>query len=108
MRPSEALGLRKRDCQLPDSGWGLLTVEESWQAAGKRYTDSGELRDERGLKHRGETEAREVPIPPELVALLRAHIDRFGVGRDGRLFRSERGNVVVSSTYSRSGRRLGR
>ncbi|MDO3683235.1 hypothetical protein [Micromonospora sp. C28ISP2-4] len=42
-----------------------------------------------------------MPIPPELVAILRAHIDRFGVGADGRLFRSERGNVVSSSTHSR-------
>ncbi|MEU7982245.1 hypothetical protein AB0B63_27400 [Micromonospora sp. NPDC049081] len=42
-----------------------------------------------------------MPIPPELVAILRAHVDRFGVGVDGRLFRSDRGNVVASSTYSR-------
>ncbi|AVT34616.1 site-specific integrase [Plantactinospora sp. BC1] len=101
LRPSEALGLRERDCHLPESGWGLLTVEKSRPAAGKRYTDSGEVHDDRGLKHRGETEAREVPIPPELVGLLRWHIERFGVGKDGRLFRSERGNVVASSTYSR-------
>lgn len=53
------------------------------------------------MKHRGDAEAREVPIPPELVTILRAHIDRFGVGADGRLFRSGRGNVVASSTYSR-------
>ncbi|GAB2923125.1 tyrosine-type recombinase/integrase [Micromonospora polyrhachis] len=101
LRPSEALGLRQRDCHLPEQGWGLLTVEKSRPAAGKRYTDSGEVHDDRGLKHRGETEAREVPIPPELVAILREHIDRFGIGADGRLFRSGRGNVVASSTYSR-------
>ncbi|MFI6758821.1 tyrosine-type recombinase/integrase [Micromonospora sp. NPDC050417] len=101
LRPSEALGLRERDCHLPKSGWGMLTVEKSRPAAGKRYTDSGEVHDDRGLKHRGETEAREVPIPPELVAILRGHVDRFGVDADGRLFRSERGNVVASSTYSR-------
>jgi integrase len=33
--------------------------------------------------------------------MLRAHVDRFGVAEDGRLFRSERGNVVAESTYSR-------
>ncbi|MEU5938556.1 hypothetical protein ABZ807_05095 [Micromonospora sp. NPDC047548] len=59
------------------------------------------MHDDRGLKHRGETEAREVPIPPELVAILRAHIDRFGAEADGRLFRSEQGNVVASSPYYR-------
>ncbi|WP_320068083.1 hypothetical protein [Micromonospora sp. RTGN7] len=76
-------------------------MEKSRPAAGKRYTDIGEVHDDRGLKHRGDTEAREVPVLAELVAILRAHIDRFGVGADGRLFRSERGNVVASSTYSR-------
>ncbi|MFI7076222.1 hypothetical protein ACIBO1_02880 [Micromonospora sp. NPDC049903] len=42
------------------------------------------MHDDRGFKHRGEAEAREVPIPPELVAILRTHIDRFGVDADGR------------------------
>lgn len=101
LRPAEALGLREADCKLPGSGWGLLTVESSRPTAGKRYTDSGKVHDDRGLKHRGDREAREVPIPPELVAILREHIDRFGIAEDGRLFRSARGNVVASSSYSR-------
>jgi integrase len=102
LRPGEALGLRERDCYLPKTGWGRLTLEKSRPQAGKRWTDSGEAHDERGLKHRGEDEPRVVPIPPELVAILRQHIDRYGVAPpDGRLFRSERGNVVGASTYSR-------
>ena len=40
-------------------------------------------------------------IPPQLVEILREHTDRFGVTPDGRLFRSEQGNVVASSTYFR-------
>ena len=40
-----------------------------------------------------------MPIPPELVAILRAHIARFGTGRDGRLFRSENGNPIQQSTW---------
>src|SRR5262249_38293953 len=52
-------------------------------------------------KHRGADSVRPVPIPPELVAILRAHLDRFGAGPDGHLFRSERGKPVSSSTYSR-------
>jgi integrase len=40
-----------------------------------------------------------VPIPPELVALLRVHIARFGTGPDGRLFRSENGNPIQPSTW---------
>ena len=37
-----------------------------------------------------------MPIPPELVAILRGHIETFGIAPDGRLFRSERGQVVAS------------
>jgi integrase len=41
-----------------------------------------------------------VPIPPELVAILRWHIAEFGVAPDGWLFRQPNGRVVGSSTYS--------
>lgn len=101
MRPGEALGLRELDCELPESGWGRLVLAANRPQAGKRWTDSGEAHDERGLKHRGRTEARAVPIPPELVAHLRRHIDRFGVGPSGRVFSSLRGNPVGASSYSR-------
>jgi len=101
LRPGEALGLREQDCHLPATGWGQLTLEKSRPQSGKRWTDSGDAHDERGLKHRGEDEPRVVPIPPELVVILRAHVDRYGPGPDGRLFHSNRGNVVGASTYSR-------
>jgi integrase len=101
LRPAEALGLRFGDCALPDAGWGAVTLTASRPSAGKRYTDSGEVHDIRGLKHRAASEPRRVPVPPQLVAMLRQHIDRFGVAEDGRLFRSERGNPVGSSTYFR-------
>jgi integrase len=42
-----------------------------------------------------------VPIPPELVRLLREHIARFGIGPDGRLFRSQNGNPIQPSTWWR-------
>src|SRR5580693_9022612 len=41
-----------------------------------------------------------VPIPPELVAILRQHIDTFGTALDGRIFASERGHVVASTAIS--------
>lgn len=41
-----------------------------------------------------------MPIPPELVAILRAHIDAFGVAPDGRVFSSERGQPVASTAIS--------
>jgi integrase len=45
---------------------------------------------------------RIVPIPPPLVRLLREHLKEFGTAKDGRLFSSERGNVIAASSYSRA------
>jgi len=42
---------------------------------------------------------RPVPIPPELVALLRRHLDRHGVAPDGRLFRRGQDGPLQESTY---------
>jgi integrase len=100
-RPAEGLALRVQDCTLPAQGWGELALGESRPAAGKRWTDSGEVHDRWGLKHRGRKEVRLVQIPPFLVGMLREHLDRFGAGPDGRLFRAPGGGVVSSSTYSR-------
>ncbi|WP_433188768.1 tyrosine-type recombinase/integrase [Actinoallomurus sp. CA-150999] len=86
LRPSEAIGLRRQDCILPERGWGQITVTKTRSYTTKRFTDSGESYDERGLKHRDGDEDRPVPIPPDLVAILRAHIAKFGTAPDGRLF----------------------
>jgi integrase len=40
-------------------------------------------------------------VPPELVTLLRGHLERYGTGPDGRLFRSEAGNPLQPSTWWR-------
>jgi integrase len=73
-RPAEELALREQDCTLPAQGWGELALGESRPAAGKRWTDSGEVHDRRGLKHRGAKDVRIVPIPPVLVDILREHL----------------------------------
>ncbi|ADG86814.1 tyrosine-type recombinase/integrase [Thermobispora bispora] len=99
LRPAEALGLRLQDCHLPESGWGRLIISRSKPQANRRWTDTGEAHDDRGLKHRAQGEGRTVPIPPELVAILREHVDEFGVHDDGRLFRTSRGGVVSIATY---------
>lgn len=101
-RPSEAIGLRDRDCDLPERGWGALNLSETRPSSGKQYTDSGEVHDQRGLKQRDRHAIRTVPIPPKLVRILRNHVDEFGTAPDGRLFRNERGGVLGSSTYSRA------
>lgn len=75
-------------------------------AAGRDFTDDGRVHEARGLKGRPRQAAarratRNVPIPPELVALLRDHVERFGAGEDGRLFRSANGNPIQPSTWWR-------
>jgi integrase len=68
---------------------------------GRLYTDSGETHDDKGLKRRPVGEKRVVPIPPELVRILREHLDEFGVAEDGRLFRTSTGGTVSASTVWR-------
>jgi integrase len=102
MRPGEAVYLRNADCvSLPSSGWGLLLLIGSAPRVGSRWTDSGSTHDERHLKHRARKTTRPVPIPPELVRLIRAHLDRFGISPDGRLFRGARGSLLSESSYGR-------
>ncbi len=100
LRPGEAVALRQQDCYLPATGWGRLLVDVSRPEVNTQWTDSGDAHEERGLKHRGRDDVRPVPIPPALVEILRQHIEEFGVGADGRVFRSERGGVVASTAYT--------
>ncbi len=111
MRPSEVICLTRDDCQLPTEGWGRLIFSDSTPAAGRDFTDAGSVHETRGLKGRARQArtrkaVRSVPIPPELVTLLREHQERFGTGSDGRLFRSENGNPIQPSTYWRVWQRV--
>ncbi|ATL25628.1 phage integrase family protein [Streptomyces formicae] len=38
-------------------------------------------------------------IPPQFVRILRAHIERFGVAPDGRLFRNQASSYVDAAAY---------
>jgi integrase len=107
MRPSEVAALTRDGCHLSQAGWGHLIFADSSPAAGKAYTDDGQVHEHRGLKGRtkgrpgprARRPVRKVPIPPELVELLRTHLATFGVAPDGRLFRSENGNPLQPSTW---------
>ena len=64
----------------PDAGWGRLIFADASPAAGRDFTSDGQVHEARGLKGRPRQAAarratRNVPIPPELVALLRDHIE---------------------------------
>jgi integrase len=99
MRPAEAVWLRQTNCQLPESGFGVLSLDGSRPRVGSSWTDSGAPHDTRGLKWRPRKETRPIPIPPAHVSLLREHIAEHGVGPDGRLFRTSRGGLVQESGY---------
>lgn len=101
LRPAEAIGLTDADLKLPEVGWGTVLLNRTRPSVGKQWTDSGETHDDRGLKNRPAEDVRLVPIPPQLVTILRQHLDTFGTAEDGRLFANERGGVVGSSTYYR-------
>jgi integrase len=98
-RPAEVIGLRAQDCDLPRRGWGMLRLRETRPRSGSAWTDSGEAHDKRGLKHRPRKAVRQVPIPPELVALLRWHVTAYGTAPDGRLFRTQRGGLIQDTGY---------
>jgi integrase len=100
LRPSEAVVLREADLHLPKKGWGRIVLAASASRAGTAWTDHGTARQERGLKHRADNETRTIPIPPELVRLLRAHIKRYGTTPDGRIFQAARGGILQDSGYN--------
>ncbi|WP_185992773.1 site-specific integrase [Streptomyces sp. 130] len=103
-RPREAVALRESDFDLPPESepdaWGEVLVSESHPGVGSGWTDSGKSHDVRGLKHRARKSVRAVPAPPVYVRMVRAHIARFGVAPDGRLFRAVRGGRLTSNEYS--------
>ncbi|MFI2077941.1 tyrosine-type recombinase/integrase [Streptomyces triculaminicus] len=105
MRPAEVIRLQLANCQLPEKGWGLLTLRRGIVLAGREWTNDGRAHEEHTLKKRAAKEARPVPIPPEFVAELRAHIERYGTAEDGRLFRSERSLYVQSAAYGKTWKR---
>jgi integrase len=100
LRPSEAVMLRESDLYLPKKGWGRIVLAASASRAGTAWTDDGTARQERGLRRRADNDTRTIPIPPELVRLLRAHIKRYDTTPDGRIFQTARGGILQDSGYN--------
>ena len=112
LRPAEALHLDEHALVLPENDWGELLLTGSTQQTGTAWNDGGGSRENRGLKHRAGDDTRIVPACPDLVTILRRHLDQFGTGPDGRLFVTRTGrfgrpvagpycNPVSTNTQSR-------
>lgn len=99
MRPAEVIHLRKAQCRLPVTGWGLLNLKGGVVTAGKEWTDDGAVHEVHSLKRCAAKATRPVPIPPVLVRVLREHIEQFGVAPDGRLLRNAKGHYIDASAY---------
>jgi integrase len=102
LRPEEAVALRIADCHLPGSGWGILRLAAATPRTAAAWTNGGTSHEQRGLKHRPDGAIRMVPVPPVLVAMLRAHSTAYGTAPDGRLFRGTRGGPLSGSVYGRA------
>lgn len=103
LRPGEAQNLRTTDLDLPPDGWGrLLLVGSRTEVSASYYAPPGARHQDRPLKRRSAEEVRPVPIPPDLVTILRDHIAEFPPAPDGRLFvATESGGSIPWSVYSR-------
>ena len=100
LRPEEVIGLRRSHLvSLPADGWGEMRLTHAEPRSGAHWTNNGKSRERRELKHRAAGDTRSVPIHPDLAQLLRAHLDTFGTGRDGRVFVGPRGGIVAEWIY---------
>ncbi|MFP5069491.1 tyrosine-type recombinase/integrase [Pseudonocardia nantongensis] len=103
LRPGEAQNLRTTDLDLPSDGWGrLLLAGSRTEVSASYYAPPGARHQDRPLKRRSAEEVRPVPIPPDLVTILRDHVAEFPPAPDGRLFvATESGGSIPWSVYSR-------
>ena len=89
-------------------GWGELHLTSGQPrptpARRRHWTNDGALRATRALKHRIEGESRTVPIPPQLVVILREHLAEFPDGPQGRLFYGVRSESLPSTTFPQAWR----
>jgi integrase len=88
LRPSEVIMLRAKALELPKAGWGRIYVTEADVA----FDEPGEPK----------TGSRAVPIPLQLVDILRSWIDERAFVGDDLLFRTRNGLRPRASNWSRA------
>lgn len=101
LRPSEAASLLLDECKLPEQGWGLLEFSEISSAAGRDWTDDGEVHAASTPKGGPRNAIRRTPIPPVLVRMIVELVQAYGTAPDGRLFQTYRGGIYSLSTLWR-------
>jgi integrase len=104
LRPSEAMALQASDVVLPAASagpdaWGELRLSRSNPEISGRWNDDGR-RKPRQLKHRAVGTVRAVPCTPELVVILRRHLEDPGPADDGRLFYGPFGGTINAHAYN--------
>ncbi|GAA3643756.1 hypothetical protein GCM10022236_52990 [Microlunatus ginsengisoli] len=102
LRPEEASELRRQNLVLPDEAgkWGQMQLTHSQVRSGSRWTDSGDVREQAPLKHRAVGDTRQVPIHPELAAILRTHVQSYVMAApNSRVFSSLAGGPVTDRMY---------
>lgn len=80
LRPNEAVGLVIGDLELPEGEIGWLTVRRNHRRVPARYLDRDDDPEWGPLKGRDLTATRRVPIPTDVAARLRVHVDTHCVG----------------------------
>jgi integrase len=104
LHPEEATELRRSSITLPTESeqWRKMRLTDDRPRSGSSWTNTGEIRERVPLNHRADGEVRRVPIHPELVQILRAHIDEYGPTHpDGRLFIGAHAGPITDRTYLR-------
>ncbi|MFI5616706.1 tyrosine-type recombinase/integrase [Streptomyces sp. NPDC051567] len=108
-RPEEVVAIDVGDVRLPDAGaddqWGELLLHAAHPEVGKQWTDTGEVREERGLKGRAADDTRTVPCRPALTRILRTHIEKEGLKPGDLLMQGEKGGYLAGSVIRRAWRR---
>ncbi|MFF4230071.1 tyrosine-type recombinase/integrase [Streptomyces sp. NPDC001820] len=107
-RPEEVVAMRMLDAQLPDADaedqWGELLLHTAQPEVGKRWTDTGEVHEQRGLKGRAKHDTRVVPCRPALTKILRDHITAEELRPGDLLFPGEKGDLLSGSVFRRAWR----
>ncbi|MER7515904.1 tyrosine-type recombinase/integrase [Streptomyces sp. NPDC126499] len=107
-RPEEVVAIDVGDVRLPaadaEDQWGELLIHTAQPEVGRTWTDTGEVRDERGLKGRAADDMRTVPCRPALTRILRAHIEKEGLKPGDLLIQGEKGGMLAGSVIRRAWR----